>query len=157
MSLCDFVTFDIWSGLFFSFQFETLLCLLFYIIVFLDVKHLNISKVKLSKKTYSEKSLSSSYFLLLNTAPSSLQVITTIRCWFPGDSVGKESACNAGDPGSIPGSRSSSGEGNGNPLQYSLLENSMGRGTWWAIVHGGHKESDMIERPTLFTTHSSSI
>ena len=48
----------------------------------------------------------------------------------------KESACDAGDPGSIPGSRRSSGEGNGNPLQYSCLENSMDRGAWWATFHG---------------------
>ena len=55
---------------------------------------------------------------------------------FPGGSVGKESACNAGDPGSIPGSGKPPGEGNGNPLQYSCLEKSMVRESWWAIVHG---------------------
>ena len=55
---------------------------------------------------------------------------------FPGDSDGKVSAYNAGDPGSIPGLERSSGEGNGNPLQYSCLENSMDRGAWWATVHG---------------------
>ena len=55
---------------------------------------------------------------------------------FPGGSDGKVSACNAGDPGSIPGSGRSSGEGNGSPLQYSCLENPMDRGTWWATVHG---------------------
>jgi len=49
---------------------------------------------------------------------------------------GKESASNAGDRGLIPGSGRSSGEGNGNPLQYSCLENSMDRGAWWAKVHG---------------------
>ena len=54
----------------------------------------------------------------------------------PGGSVGKESAWNEGDPGSIPGSERSPGEGNSNPLQYSCLENSMDRGAWWAIVHG---------------------
>ena len=48
---------------------------------------------------------------------------------------GKESACNAGDPGSIPGLGRSPGEGNGNPLQYSCQENSMDRGTWWVTVH----------------------
>ena len=47
---------------------------------------------------------------------------------FPGSSDGKVSACNAGDPGSIPGSGRSPGEGKGNPLQYSCLENSMDRG-----------------------------
>ena len=55
---------------------------------------------------------------------------------FPGGSEVKASACNAGDLGSIPGSRSSPGERNGNPLQYSCLENPMDRGAWWATVHG---------------------
>ena len=55
---------------------------------------------------------------------------------FPGGSDSKESACSAGGLGSIPGSGKSSGEGNGNPLQYSYLENSMDRGAWWASVHG---------------------
>ena len=55
---------------------------------------------------------------------------------FPGGSVGKESVCNSGDPGSIPGLGRSPGEGSGNPLQYSCLENSMDRGAWWATVHG---------------------
>ena len=55
---------------------------------------------------------------------------------FPHSSVIKESACNAGDPGSIPGSGRSPGEGNGNPLQYSCLENPMDRGAWQATVHG---------------------
>ena len=49
---------------------------------------------------------------------------------FPGGSDGKASACNAGDPGLIPGSGRSPGEGNGNPLQDSCLENSMDRGAW---------------------------
>ena len=58
---------------------------------------------------------------------------------FPDGSVGKESVCNAGDTGdmsSIPGSGRSTGVGNGNPLQYSCLENSMDREAWWARVHG---------------------
>ena len=54
---------------------------------------------------------------------------------FPGGSDGKESACNAGDPGSIPGWGKSPRVGNGNPLQYSCLENPMDRGTWQATVH----------------------
>ena len=54
---------------------------------------------------------------------------------FPGGSDGKGSACNAGDPGLIPGFRRSTGEGNGYPLQYSCLENSMDRGAWCATVH----------------------
>ena len=54
---------------------------------------------------------------------------------FPGGSEDKASACNAVDPGSIPGLGRSSGEGNGNPLQYSCLEYPMDRGAWWATVH----------------------
>ena len=54
----------------------------------------------------------------------------------PGGSDGKEPACNAGDPDSIPEFRNSPGEGNGYPLQYSGLENSTDRGAWQAIVHG---------------------
>ena len=56
-------------------------------------------------------------------------------------SVGTESACNAGDPGSIPQLGRSPGEGNGNPLQYSYLENLMDSGAWQATVHG-LQESD---------------
>ena len=63
----------------------------------------------------------------------------------PGGSDSKEFVCSAGDPGSMPGSGRSPGEGNGNPLQYSGLENSMDRGAWQATVHGGHKESDTTE------------
>ena len=51
-------------------------------------------------------------------------------------SDGRESACNAGDLGSILGSGRSPGEGNGNPFQYSCLENPMDGGAWWAAVHG---------------------
>ena len=62
-------------------------------------------------------------------------------CWLvglPGWFSGKESVCNArivGDLGSIPGSGRSPGRGNGNPLQYSFLENPVDRGAWWATVH----------------------
>ena len=59
---------------------------------------------------------------------------------FPGGSAGKESACNAGDLGSIPGLGRSPGEGKGYPLQYSDLENSMNYIPW------GHKESDTTEQ-----------
>ena len=55
---------------------------------------------------------------------------------FPGDSDSNESAHNVGDPGSTAGSGRSLGEGNGYPLQYSCLENSMDRGAWQATVHG---------------------
>ena len=56
------------------------------------------------------------------------------RNW-AGGSVGKKSTCDAGDPGLIPGLGRYPGEGNGNPLQYSCLENSIHRGAWWATVH----------------------
>ena len=59
---------------------------------------------------------------------------------------GKESTCNAGDVGLIPGLGRSSGEGNGNPLQCSCLENAMDGGAWWATVHGVTKESDTTEQ-----------
>ena len=55
---------------------------------------------------------------------------------FPGGSDDKESACSAGDLGSISRSGRSPGEGNGCPLQYSCLENPMDTGAWWAPVHG---------------------
>ena len=54
----------------------------------------------------------------------------------PRSSVGKESASSAGDQSSVPGLGRSPGDGNGNPLQYPGLENSMDRGDWWAAVHG---------------------
>ena len=58
---------------------------------------------------------------------------------FPSGSDGKEFACNAGDSGSIPGLGRSPRGGNGNPLQYSGLENPTDRGAWQAIVHGVEK------------------
>ena len=64
----------------------------------------------------------------LNTSPSIRE--------FPNSSVGKESACNARNLGSIPGSGRSPGEGKGNPLQYSCLENPTDRGAWQTTVHG---------------------
>ena len=55
---------------------------------------------------------------------------------FPDGSVVKNPPANAGDAGSIPGLARSLGRGNGNPFQYSCLENPMDRGAWWAVVHG---------------------
>ena len=57
-------------------------------------------------------------------------------------------ARNAGDPDSIPGSGSSPGEGNGNPLQYSCLENPMDGGAWWATVHGVAKSRTRLRELT---------
>ena len=81
--------------------------------------------------------------LIINTLPFSLASLSIPFLLeykhpegFPGSSDGKEFACNAGDPGLIPGLGRSPGEGNGNPLQYSCLENPMDGGAWRATVHG---------------------
>ena len=63
---------------------------------------------------------------------------------FPGGSDDKESSCNVGDPGSIPGLGRPLGEGNGNPIQYSCLGNPMDRGAWWATVHGVAKSGTQL-------------
>ena len=65
-----------------------------------------------------------------------LAATLSIQGEFPGGSDSKESTCNAGNVSSIPGSGTSPGEGNGNPFQYSCLENSMDSGVWRATVHG---------------------
>ena len=62
---------------------------------------------------------------------------------FPGGSVVKNPPANAGDMGLIPGLGRSPREGNGNPLQYSCLENPVDKGAWWATVHGVAKELDI--------------
>ena len=67
----------------------------------------------------------------------------------PGDSDSKESACSAGDPGSFSGSGRSPGDGNGNPLQYSCLENSMEGGSWQATDHGSCKKSKVTEHTRI--------
>ena len=67
---------------------------------------------------------------------ASLDGFSTLVGYFPGGSEGQESACSAGDVGSIPGSGRSPGEGHGNPLQYFSLENPRDRGAWRATVHG---------------------
>ena len=71
---------------------------------------------------------------------------STVIIGFPGGSVVQNLPANAGDADLIPGLGRSPGEGNGNPLQYSCLENSMDRGAWWTTVHGVTKESDTTER-----------
>ena len=74
---------------------------------------------------------------------------------FPGGSEVKASAYNAGDLGSIPGSRRSPGEGTGNLLQYSCLENPMDGEAWWATVHGVAKSQTRLSDFT-FTFHFQS-
>ena len=65
-----------------------------------------------------------------------LLMIVSLKQGFPGGSDSKEPAYKVGDLGLIPGLGKSPGERNGNPLQYSCLENSMDGGAWWAMVHG---------------------
>ena len=74
--------------------------------------------------------------LFRSSARFLIEFFVYIYMGFHHSSVGKESACSAGDPGSIPGLGRSPGKGNGNPLQSSCLENCMDRGAWLAIVHG---------------------
>ena len=83
--------------------------------------------------------LSSLGFSFRRSVQGFIQLLHTSRDSFPGGSEVKASACNVGDPGSIPGLGRSPGEGNGNPLQYSCLENPMDRGAWQATVHGVSK------------------
>ena len=74
------------------------------------------------------------------------ELITVLKSEsFPGGSDGKESACNVGDTGSIRGSEISPGEGNGNPLQYSCLENSIEKRSLVGFSPRGHKDSDRTE------------
>ena len=72
----------------------------------------------------------------INPAPGALG--------FPAGSEGKESACNEGDLGSIPGSERSPGEGNGTPLQYSCWENPMDTGAWQVVVRGVTKSQTRL-------------
>ena len=78
------------------------------------------------------------------------RLLSTTRLGFPGGLEVKASASNVGDPGSIPGLGRPPGEGNGNPLQHSCLENPMDRGAWRAIVYGvarvGHDLDDLYGR-----------
>ena len=69
---------------------------------------------------------------------------------FPGDSDGKVSACSAEDPDSILGSGRSPAEGNGNPIQYSCLENSMDAGAWYDTVPGVSKSQTRLKDLTHY-------
>ena len=100
-------------------------------------------------------------FFPWNKCPESVDGITNAYRpgrGFPHSSVSKESACNAGDLGLIPGLGRSPGEGNGNPLQYSCLENPMGRRAWWATVHGVTKSrTQLSDLTSLHTLKSESV
>ena len=96
--------------------------------------------------------------------PSRPQSVCSFTCYTPvivslsispWCSVVKASACNVGDLDSIPGSGRSPGEGNGNPLQYSCLENPMVGGAWWATVHGVAKSQTQLSDFTFTFTFRS--
>ena len=91
----------------------------------------NIS-TKVKNNIFTKWKLCARVYLFTHHLKSIFLFVCVICC----GSEGKASACNAGNLGSIPGSGRSPGEGNGNPLQYSCLENSMDWGAWWATVHG---------------------
>ena len=82
-------------------------------------------------------------------------VIYLAQRGFPGRSDGKEFSCNPGDLGSILGAGRSPGEGNGYPLQYSCLEDSIDRGAWWVIVHGITKSQTQLSDFTFLLTLTS--
>ena len=84
--------------------------------------------------------------------PQSQRAVLNRQSCFPGDSDGEECACNAGDLGLIPGSGRSSGEGHGNPLRYSCLENPHGQRSLAGCSTWGRKELDTTER---LSTHTS--
>ena len=75
----------------------------------------------------------------------------------PGGAVVRNLPASLGDTCSIPGSGGFPGEGNGNPLQYSWLENPMDRGAWGAMVHGLTKESDVAECAQVAAAHAFSV
>ena len=96
-----------------------------------------------------------------NMQPIQTQLLMSDFClpirvpWgFPDGSDSKESACNERDPGLIPGSGRSPGKGNGNPLQYSCLENPMNRGAWWTTVHGVAKSRTRLSNWVRTHTHT---
>ena len=82
------------------------------------------------------------HFFFLKVSTNDIWVLLKNSRDFPGGANGKESACNAGNLGSIPGSGSSPGKGSSYPLQHSWLENPMDRGAWWDTVHGVAKSHD---------------
>ena len=99
-----------------------------------------------------------SFYNMIKVSINTVLYIPELRVWLklgcknssivhiPGGSEVKASACNAGDLGSIPGLGRSPGEGNGNPLQYSCLENPMDGGAWWATVYGVAKNRTWLSK-----------
>ena len=103
-------------------------------------------KCELPSSTSGFKALAPLYCCSTWEDPPLFYKLRNLRQGFPGGSAVKNPPANVGDMGLIPGLGRSSGEGNGNPLQYSCLENPMDREAWWDTVHGGHKVSDTTEQ-----------
>ena len=101
-------------------------------------KRLKAPTIDCSSHLYSLPPIALSSGHQINTTGSTnvCKALLDLLMGFPGSSAGKESACNAKDPGSVPGLGICPGEGNGNLLQYSYLENPMNRGSRWATAHG---------------------
>ena len=91
------------------------------------------------------------FCVIINNA--TVDIYIQVFVWTRGGTDGKVSAYNAGDPGSIPGSGRSPGEGNGTPLQYSCLENPMDGGAWEATVHGVAKSRTRLSDFTFVWTY----
>ena len=109
----------------------------------------NLNQVESSREGEREKDLQKEgpLFLVVQQMASSLWALVSSSWGFPGGTVVKNLSANAGDTrkeSSVPGSVRSSGEGNGNPLEYPCLENPMDRGDWYAMVHGVAKSQTCL-------------
>ena len=99
----------------------------------------------------------SSFFPNIRLFGSFYRISIYLSTGFWGGAVVKKQPVNSGDTGSIPGSRRSPGVRNGNPLQYSCLENSTNRGAWWARVHGVSKSWTWLSTSMHTHTHLSLV
>ena len=122
-----------------SFESNSLCSLWLCILEFIEILYMCVNdcaSVYLSLEMfYSLPPLSPFSSIWFSKKSRKVALICVHRLTFPGGSDCKASAYNVGDMGSIPESGRSPGEGNGNPLQYSCLENPMGRGAWWSTDH----------------------
>ena len=113
--------------------------------------HWSCIRVSEYTRLFQPQGLCTYYFIL----PGKLFLFFFWQCTcFSGGSHSEESACNAGNPGSIPGLGRYPGEGNGYPLQYPCLKNSMDRGAWQATIHGVAKSWSQLSDLTLLCWHT---
>ena len=100
------------------------------------------------------------FWFYAHPTPPETMLIHNLRKSFPSDAVVKNLLAKAGDPrdtGLIPGWGRFPGGGNGNPLRYSCLENSMDRGAWWVTVHGATKRRTRVSARTHTHTHTHTL